>query len=208
MSKLDSDYVLAVLAPLLAQVEGPCVTEGYIPARPGNFYGRKSQDPSDYVAIGASGVTIATGCDLGQTSADVLRGYGCPENIIRQFSPYIGYKTSRAILRLSSKPLRITADEAKQVDAAVHLGYLLRYVKPAYEKASGTRWEDLPDRAAAVIFSCCFQKGCGGVRKDWPKLWGHFVQQDWQAAYTELNTGFTQYKLRRATEARWLGGML
>lgn len=204
MRNYDAAYAVQVLSPLLLQVEGPCVTEGYIPCRPGNFYGRAYQDPSMYVAFGVSGVTIGTGVDLGQTDAATLRGYRAPENLIVTFAPYIGLKASRAILKLSQLPLKIPSKDAILLDAAVHSGYLARYVIPAYEKASGKSWDTLPDRAAAVIFSCCFQKGCGGVRRDWPTLWRHFCNQDWAAAEHELITGFKQYTSRRQTEGRWL----
>lgn len=185
-------------------VEGPRVTVGYIPARPGNFYGRPNQRPEAYTAIGASGVTIATGCDLGQTDAQTLRGYGLPDAIVNQLRPYIGLKRADAIQKLSALPLTISTDTAALLDECVHAGYLRRYVAPAYERAADVRFDDLPKQAQAVVFSVCFQKGCGGVRKDWPKLWGYLVTQNWCAASKELRTGFTQYKLRRRIEGELL----
>ena len=184
--------------------EGPRVTVGYIPARPGNFYGRPNQRPDAYTAIGASGVTIATGCDLGQTDVPTLQGYNLPDAIINQLRPYIGLKTSAAISKLSALPLTISADTAATMDERIHGGYLIRYVAPAYNKASEIMFGDLPDQAQAVVFSVCFQKGCGGVRRDWPKLWGYLITQNWCAASNELRTGFTQYQYRRRTEGELL----
>lgn len=198
----DMHYIQALLN--TPGVEGSRVTIGYIPARPGNFYGRPNQQPGSYTAIGASGVTIATGCDLGQTDAPTLQAYGVPLAIINQLRPYIGLKRSDAIAKLSALPLSISQDTAALLDECVHAGYLRRYVAPAYERAADVRFDDLPKQAQAVVFSVCFQKGCGGVRRDWPKLWGYLVTQNWCAASKELRTGFTQYQLRRKIEGELL----
>lgn len=181
-------------------VEGPRQLRGYIPARPGNFYGNANQRPDTYTVIGVSGVTIATGCDLGQTDAATLQSYGLPLAIVNQLRPYLGQKSAAAIAKLSALPLTIAADTAALLDECVHAGYLQRYVAPAYSKASGVSFDALPKQAQAVVFSVCYQKGCGGVRRDWPKLWGYLVAQDWCAASKELLTGFSQYKLRRKIE--------
>jgi len=185
-------------------VEGPRQLRGYIPARPGNFYGNANQRPDTYTVIGVSGVTIATGCDLGQTDASTLQAYGVPLAIINQLRPYLGLKSSAAIAKLSALPLTIAPDTAALLDECVHAGYLLRYVEPAYNKASAVPFADLPKQAQAVVFSTCYQKGCGGVRRDWPRLWGYLTTQNWCAASKELRTGFSQYKLRRKIE----GGLL
>ena len=194
----DMHYIQALLN--TPGVEGPRVTIGYIPARPGNFYGRPNQRPDAYTVIGVSGVTIATGCDLGQTDAATLQGYGVPLPIINQLRPYLGLKSSAAIAKLSALPLTIAPDTAALLDECVHAGYLRRYVAPAYQKAANVSFDALPKQAQAVVFSVCFQKGCGGVRRDWPKLWGYLTTQNWCAASKELRTGFSQYKLRRKIE--------
>lgn len=187
-------------------VEGPRQVVGYIPARPGNFYGSPQQNPARYVAIGASGVTIATGCDLGQTTAVTLREYGLAPGIVDQFMPYLGLKASNAINKLAASPLRISASAAAATDLAVHAGYLNRYVRPSYERAAGISFDTLPVQAQAVIFSLCFQFGCTGVRRRAVKTWGFLVEQNWQAASRELQTGFPEsYTLRRSIEGKLLG---
>lgn len=181
-------------------VEGPRQLRGYIPARPGNFYGNANQSPDAYKVIGVSGVTIATGCDLGQTDTDTLHAYGLPSGIINQLRPYIGLRKSDALRKLADMPLVIAQDTAALLDECVHAGYLQRYVEPAYNRASSVKFADLPKQAQAVVFSVCFQKGCGGVRRDWKNTWGYLTTQNWCAASKELRTGFTQYKLRRRIE--------
>ena len=185
-------------------VEGPCVTIGDIPARPGNFYGRPDQRPERYTAIGASGVTIATGCDMGQTDVPSLKGYGVSDPLVEKLKPYIGLKRAAAIAKLAKYPLAISPTDAQELDTCVHNGYLDRYVRPAYERASGVSFDSLPRQAQAVVFSVCYQKGCGGVRRDWPKLWSYLVGRKWADAACELRTGFREYKVRRTMEGNLL----
>ena len=105
-------------------VEGPRQTRGYIPCRPGNFYGKPGQDPARFTAIGVSGVTIATGVDLGQTDAEEMDAYGLPRDLIETLSPYFCLSGRRAINRLAQRPLTISADDAEVLDLAVHKGQL------------------------------------------------------------------------------------
>ena len=197
-------------------VEGPRVTVGYIPCyiagtgrtKSANFKGLPSQNPDRYEAMGASGVTIATGCDMGQTDIPTLLGYGVSENLISRLSTYIGLKKDSAIMMLSRFPLQISEAQAEELDHCIHGGYLNRYVRPAYDKASNTPFDSLPRQAQAVVFSVCFQKGCGGVKRDWPKTWAYLTHQKWDAASYELIHGFTQYKLRRSIEGHLLAELL
>lgn len=197
---------LQFISNFLSKVEGRRQTRGYIPChtRTGSANYLGSGNPANYTAMGASGVTIATGCDLGQTDRETLLGYGLDAGICDQFQPYIGKKKGSAILALHKAPLIITEFAAEKTDLAVHSGYLARYVRPAFEKASGVSFDSIPREAQAVIMSVCFQKGCGGVRKDWPRLWGYLIRQDWPGAARELLTGFKQYRNRRREEGKLL----
>lgn len=185
-------------------VEGPRQIRGYIPCRPRNFTGL-NQNPAEYTAIGASGVTIATGCDLGQTDVKTLASYGIEDSIISPLIPYLGKKKNDAIQKLAAMPLSVSEAVAAEIDYYVHRGYLDRWVRPAYERDSdGVKFDDIPKEAQTVVFSCCYQKGCGGVRRDWPKLWGYLTTQNWAAASNELITGFKQYAARRRMEGELL----
>lgn len=196
----------------LTRVEGPRQTQGYIPCfvkTGGAANYRGAGDPAKYQAMGASGVTIATGCDLGQTDLDTLRGYGVHETaLLQKLAPYIGLKKDAAIKKLNRAPLFITKDQAEVLDNAVHGGYLRRWVIPAYNKDSKIAFDDIPDQAQAVVMSVCFQKGAGGVRRDWPKTWRYLTTQDWAAAARELKTGFKDYRTRRTIEGRLLEELL
>lgn len=196
------------ISEFLTRVEGPRQTRGYIPCfvRTGGTANYKGDaDPGIYTVMGASGVTIATGCDLGQTTLDTLREYGIHKQALLQtLVPYIGLKKSAAINALYKKPLMISMEDAEIIDHAVHGGYLDKYVRPAYDRDSSVKFDDLPKQAQAVVMSLCFQKGCGGVRRDWPKTWKYLTTQNWAAASHELQYGFTQYKNRRRIEGQLL----
>lgn len=167
-----------------------------------NYFGEGS--PSDYSAMGASGCTVGVGCDLGQTDARTLLGYGLEQRIVKKLEPYLGKKKDAALRILHEAPLSLSEGEAKELTMAVQRGYLERYVKPAYALNSRVLFDSLPKQAQAVVMSVCYQKGCGGVRRDWPKLWGYLTTQNWKAAANELKTGFAQYKGRRKIEGELL----
>lgn len=215
---LQLDYMWA----FLATVEGDCFTCGYVPStrvsdgKGRNYVGRivpaaskypdfiSTGEPSEYTAMGASGVTIATGCDLGQTDTDTLHAYVLPSGIINQLRPYIGLRRADALRKLADMPLFIAPDTAALLDECVHAGYLQRYVEPAYNRASSVKFADLPRQAQSVVFSVCFQKGCGGVRRDWPYTWKLLITQNWPAAADELQNGFSEYVGRRRAEGALL----
>lgn len=201
------DYPL--IEALLTKVEGPRQTTGYIPCylkTGGTANYKGGPNPERYTAMGASGVTIATGCDLGQTDFATLTGYGLDPLIASVFKPYYGKRKTEAINILRRYPLVITPDAARQLDEAVHAGYLKRWVIPAYDKEARRKFEDLPGQAQAVIMSVCFQLGCAGTRRGAPKTWRYLCQQDWRNASSELINGFgnSPYKGRRAIEGRYL----
>ena len=186
----------------LWDVEGKRKLVGYVPCYEGNYNG--SRKPDGFTAMGASGVTIGTGVDLGQTSVAELRGYGLGARAVGIYEPYIGKKRVAALDALYRKPLQVSESVAIETDDAVHGGYLRTYVIPAYNKASSVPYDKLPWQAQAVIMSLCYQKGCGGVRRDWPRTWGYLVAQDWCSASNELKNGFVQYAGRRRKEGKLL----
>lgn len=200
-----ADY--SFISSFLSTVEGPCQTTGYIPChiRTGGTANYKGgPKPERYQAMGASGVTIATGCDLGQTSESLLCEYGLDPLIAGIFGPYFGKKRDAAIEILHRYPLVISPAAASQTDQAVHRGYLDRFVRPAFESDSGHSFDAIPREAQAAIMSICFQKGIGGTRRDAPKTWKLLCALDWSGAANELIYGFRQYASRRGAEGQLL----
>lgn len=201
---------MAYISDFLRRVEG-FYTRLYIPCflRKGgtaNYFG--GPNPGNYTAMGASGCTVGVGCDLGQTDAKTLLGYGCAEDVVRIFTPYYGKKKEAAINILHAKPLTVSEDIAMALTIAVHEGYLAQNVRPVYDKKSRVKFDNLPRQAQAVVMSVCYQKGVGGVQRDWPKTWKYLTQCDWASASAELKHGFTQYKSRRQIEGKLLEELL
>lgn len=200
----------AFISSFLTKVEGPMQMKGYVPCYligGGSANYRGGPNPERYQAMGGSGVTIATGCDLGQTDQKTLLNWGLSPAIARLFQYYYGRRRAKAIEALHKRPLAITEPQAVLVNQAVHLGYLTSNVIPAYDKASAVPFKEIPREAQAVVMSMCFQKGCAGVARDWPRAWGHLINQRWAAASQELCHGFTQYVSRRKTEGALLRGL-
>lgn len=200
------------ISDFLTRVEGPRQTSGYVPCfkkAGGTANYRGSGNPANYEAMGASGVTIGTGCDLGQTDLKTLREYGVSdESLLSALSPYIGLKKAAALKKLYERPLNITSAQAEALDNAVHGGYLNKYVRPAYDRDSKAAFDSLPKQAQAVVMSVCFQKGAGGVKRDWPKTWKYLTTQDWKNAAHELKFGFVKYVGRRTIEGKLLEELL
>lgn len=212
---------IAYITNFLSKVEGPRQRRGYIPAnrvsdgKGKNYIGPNGTpadgvqfpatgQPTAFTAMGASGVTIATGCDLGQTDEASLKGYGLLNIDIAPLKPYLGLKKAAALKKLYQAPLLVSPQCAEAIDHALHGGYLKRYVEPTYNKSSKIPFADLPPQAQAVIFSVIYQKGATGVPRDWPKTWKYLTTQNWCAGANELKNGFKQYVGRRRIEGNLL----
>ena len=61
-----------------------------------------------------SGVTIASGFDLGQRDEKDLKGL--PESLIEKFKPYLGLKLDKASAKLKEMPLEVSLQEANIVN--------------------------------------------------------------------------------------------
>lgn len=170
----------------IAGLEGKGVTTGYVPDATGS----------------KSGVTIATGFDLGQRAESDLRTLGISETLITKFRPYLGLKGIAAVNFLKDNPLTITDDEAKEIDKKVKeqkVPLLKERYRTATENKSGTKFEDLPAQAQTVIASVAFQYGTLSTRT--PKFWAAVTKQDWVEAVKLLRDFGDSYPTRRGKEA-------
>ena len=107
----------------LRRVEGPQQTQGYIPCDlvdggTANYTGGFS--PERYIPMGVSGVTIATGVDLGQTDAITLALMGVGDSTIALLTPYLNRSKKAAVAALHQCPLTIPCEMAEELDAAMH----------------------------------------------------------------------------------------
>ena len=171
----------------LSKLEGGSRTDGYVPA------------PN----TSSSGVTIATGFDLGQRNTTDLAGLGLPPNLVNRLAPYLGMQGAVAQQYLAKHPLRLTAHEARAIDRAVKSEHVTRlerkYLASAID-ANRTTFFSLPAEAQTVIASVSFQYGINlDIRT--PRFGRAVATQNWPLAAQELDTFGDAYPTRRRKEA-------
>lgn len=177
----------------LSAREGALVLDGYVPAP----------------TVSRSGVTIATGVDLGQRSKAGLRALGLPLSLVDKLTPYLGVTRTDAVRVLEKQPLRISLLEARMIDQAVKQDHVARLVASYNTSPHNTRKIDffsLPAEAQTVIASVSFQYGT--LATEAPRFWKSASAQDWPAAVRELRNFGDLYPTRRKLEADLLGALI
>ncbi|WP_165177923.1 pesticin C-terminus-like muramidase [Desulfovibrio sp. ZJ369] len=172
----------------------------YIPCRKRNFTGRENPAACGE-PIGASGVTVGAGLDLGQQAEADLRRMGIPDALMERFRPYLGKRRQDALAALAAAPLTLTDAQCEAVDAAVHGDYIRRAAALYDRDSAGLPFANVPPQAQAVIVSLFYQLG---APSGYPKTWKYLCAGDWARAARELQTGFKRYANRRADEGRLL----
>lgn len=172
--------------------------EGYIPCNPRNY---RRGPVEGYTPIGASGVTIGTGLDLGQQSRIDLIRMGVPDTLLDRFRPYLGKRTFTALHALQASPLRITDDECEVLDAAVH-GEYIRRAEKKFNGFSTLSFSDIPCQAQAAIVSMVYHLGSPATRL--PSVWRLLCAGNWKTASSALLADKSCYRLRRIDEGKLL----
>ncbi len=147
-----------------------------------------------------SGVTVATGFDIGARSTGDLHRL-LPAELADKFAPYALLHGRHAATQLERLPLTISADDAEQIDLAVK-SQLLTQLTGRFDAASAEPFASLPEHAQTVIASVAFQYG--NLARRCPTFWGCAVRQDWQGMLAELNDFGDRYPTRRKREATYL----
>jgi hypothetical protein len=109
--RLNSELGTSVLGERLSQFEGRQRLNGYVP----NNHG---------VVIGNSGVTIATGFDIGQLDQKGLASLQLGSDLTTKLAPYTDIRLSPALAYLNLHPLSVSRDEANDIDYAVQGAHL------------------------------------------------------------------------------------
>lgn len=165
-------------------MEGPQQLVGYIPCKlagGGTANYRGGPNPGRHIPMGISGVTIATGIDLGQQSGKSMAGAGVPAINFAALIPYIGKRKMDAVYALHERPLKISKDEADILDNAM-TGHYLELTAKRYDRDAGSgAFAKLPWQAQAVIHSILFQRGTGSP-KNFPNTWKALVRRDYKDA--------------------------
>ena len=171
----------------IAALEGGQRLEGYVPA----------------ATSSQSGVTIATGFDLGARNATDLRALGLSAALVTKLEKYLGKKAAAAESFLKKNPLNITKAEADAIDAASKRSaaesVTRRYNQVVSRVSHALRFEQLSSEAQTVIASVAFQYGDLGTRA--PNFWRCVTEQNWTAACNELRSFGDKYPTRRMQEA-------
>ena len=151
---------------------------------------------------GNSGVTIATGFDLGQWTATALESL--PPDLQARLEPYLGLRGSDARAELAAHPLAVSAAEAALMDRlaqAAITGPLIVHFQSA-----GTPFETLIDAAQTVCADLSFQYGA--IWSRCPRFWTSAVVKDYKAMIEELRHFGDTYPTRRNREADYLAAAL
>jgi len=170
----------------ISKKEGGSKTDGYVP----NPEGSKS------------GVTIATGFDLGARGAQDLRGL--PLSLKEKLAPYLGLQGMVASQYLETRPLTVTASEAKLIDK-MSKGSALKKLKAEWNKNAAIMkkpmFEDLSGAQKTIAASVAFQYG--SLAKA-PKFRAAAQEGRWEDAEGELRNFGDDYGSRRTSEANYL----
>jgi len=172
----------------LSDLEGGSRTTGYVPA----------------AGVSKSGVTIATGFDLGQRNEGDLKGLKLDAVLISRLKSYLGVKGEAAVTLLKTSPLVINTEQAKSIDKAVKSAHVYK-LKQAYNAASenNKKFSELPSEAQTVIASVSFQYGVG-LSSRAPKFWKAVIAQNWTETVKVLKAFGDVYPTRRKKEAALL----
>jgi hypothetical protein len=176
-------------------IEGEGFRKGYVPI-----------DKRTGKIIGTSGVTIATGVDLGTKDRKFFEDIGVSEGIILKLEPFFQLKGEEALK--NAKKLELSASEVKEVDTAIRKKYTNDVIN-AYEKDSGKNFEDLTSAQQTITASVALQHG--DLKTSAPDFWDQVLNDEWDDVIANLRdwdgTGKpSQTQTRRDKEANLLEG--
>lgn len=172
MSNIDFDFIL--------KQEG-FETKGYVPDAENS----------------KSGVTIASGFDLGARKESDLTGL--PKDIIDILKPFLGFQGAEA--SEIAPNLEVTEDQAKIINEFAKSEAITK-LKSKWENATGTSFDDLSTEQATVLASVAFQYG--DLESRTPNFWKQTTSGDWVGAYKNLLKFGDRYTSRRLDEAALL----
>jgi len=199
---LDEKRPAGVDWDFVEEEEGERKLRGYMPTHNGKADGK---------VLGDSGVTIASGFDLGQHSPSDLKAMGLYQGLIDRLTPYMkpGLRKEAAQKFLKDNPLAISDEEARMIDRRAQIkrydALASRYnaaARNAYGAAPAPVFQDLPRGTQTAIADVAFQYGNLASRT--PNFWRQVTTGQWQDAHGNLLNFQDDHKSRREEEARLL----
>lgn len=155
-----------------------------------------------------SGITIATGIDLGTRNASDIEKLNITTDLKQRLKPYSGKKGIIAQRYLQDKALVITEDDASSLDRAVKQAIVKNLIEKynlavrvsiLKDNCPRQRFEQLPQSVQTAIASISFQYG--SLETKTPRFWQQITEQRWQAAIDNLKNFGDAYPSRRKLEA-------
>lgn len=188
----------------IEELEGSGILNGYVPL------------DKDGLPIGKSGVTVATGVDLGQLDrTNLVRLLKDKSfNLIQKLLPYVGVTGESAVHALIRKPLTLTQDEAETLAEIVRerIKKDLVFYWEIYEGVG--KFEALPAQAQTVLYSLAYNFG-PNLPERLPNTWAAFIESaetgNWSYAVTcmlQFPSKNKELVPRRKKEALLLGELL
>lgn len=150
-----------------------------------------------------SGVTVATGVDLGQMPAADLDLM--PPDLAKRLRRYVGLRGTYAREELDVHPLIVTDAEAAILNDLAQRRTLapLRF---AFEREAKARFDDQPSAFQTVVASVTYQYGSPWKRT--PNFWARVVARDIPGMIACLSHFGDRYPTRRRKEADYLKSAL
>jgi len=145
-----------------------------------------------------SGVTIASGFDLGQTNAYDIIALSLPKDLQDKLLPYIGLKGIAALDFIKKYPLKLTKKEVKLINKAVKKVHVER-LTDEYNLNSDYTFMFLDSKKQTAIASVAFQYG--SLKTRCPKFFKLVTNGQWAKAVHELRNFGDAYPTRRNKEA-------
>jgi hypothetical protein len=177
----------------LSRFEGGQQLNGYVPQK------------KNGEVLGNSGVTIATGFDIGQMNDNQLAKLGLPQGLTNKLSSYTELTKGDAVDALKDEPLSVTRGEAMKIDFAVKSLHLRSAIQSWNNSDSDVTFTDLTQAQQTVIFSRTFHQGIGMPNTlEAQNFYSAATQGNWQAAETALRNypvSANWYKNRVGLEA-------
>jgi len=167
------------LIPMLEKFEKARDLDGYVPKIENPTTGRIETDPS-------SGITVATGFDLGQHNEAELKAMGLKPDIVKKLRPFLGLKGASAVAEHQKNiGFQLTPSEALEIDKAVW-GSKMKKLEGVFNKHSskGRKFTDIPPAAQAAIGSLHYNIGFNPNRVK--RYWKHVFDEDWPSTISEL----------------------
>jgi len=145
-----------------------------------------------------SGVTIASGFDIGQRYVEELEE-AFTQELSDKLIPYVGFKKQEAVDFLAKNPLKISEKEVVDINCYSHSSAECLLITRWHESTSTCTFEQLASPCQTVIASVAFQYG--NLAKRTPNFWQQITEQRWADAIENLRNFGDRYTQRRNIEA-------